>query len=109
VLLFVGDYRWLDRVIKVVVVLFTLSTVAATALVLPRVDWSTIRLLPSAGLFSDPAFVLFMVALVGWMPSAFDLSIWHLWIPRRQGEIRCHGRRSALDFNIGHLERRSWR
>ena len=106
VLLFVGHYRWLDRVIKLVVPLFTLSTLAATALVLPRVDWATIRLLPSAALFSDPASVLFMVALVGWMPSAFDISIWHsLWTlaRRRETQYAATVDEALLDFNIGYL------
>jgi Mn2+/Fe2+ NRAMP family transporter len=105
-LLFVGHYRWLDRAIKVVVPVFTLSTLAATALVLPRVDWVTIRLLPSAGLFSDPASILFIVALVGWMPSAFDLSIWHsLWTVARRQETRYAAtvNEALLDFNIGYL------
>jgi Mn2+/Fe2+ NRAMP family transporter len=106
IILFVGDYRWLDRVIKVVVALFTLSTLVATALVLPRVDWATIRLFPSAGLFSDPASVVFMVALVGWMPSAFDISIWHsLWTLARRRETRYAATvdEALLDFNIGYL------
>jgi Mn2+/Fe2+ NRAMP family transporter len=105
-ILFVGDYSWLDRVIKLVVALFTVSTVAATALVLPRVDWGTIRLLPSAELFSDPASVLFMVALVGWMPSAFDISIWHsLWTLARRQETKYAATvdEALLDFNIGYL------
>jgi len=106
VLLLVGRYRWLDRVVKVVVPLITLSTVAATALVLPRVDWSTLRLLPTARLFEDPAAVAFMVALVGWMPSAFDISIWHsLWTLARRRETRYAPsvREALLDFNIGYL------
>lgn len=106
ILLFVGHYRWLDRVIKLVVPLFTFSTLAATALVLPRVDWATIRLLPSAGLFSDPASVLFLVALVGWMPSAFDISIWHsLWTLARRQETQYAATvdEALLDFNIGYL------
>lgn len=105
-LLFVGHYRWLDLVIKVVVPLLTLSTLAATALVLPRVDWATIRLFPSGRLFSDPASVLFMVALVGWMPSAFDISIWHsLWTLARRRETRYAAtvNEALLDFNIGYL------
>ncbi|MCB1007504.1 MAG: Nramp family divalent metal transporter [Acidobacteria bacterium] len=105
-LLWVGRYRWLDRVVKVVVPLITLSTVAATLLVLPRVDWSTVRLLPSAGLFGDPAPVAFMVALVGWMPSAFDISIWHsLWTLARRRETG-HApsvREALLDFDIGYF------
>ncbi|MGH7826367.1 MAG: NRAMP family divalent metal transporter [Candidatus Binatia bacterium] len=105
-LLFVGHYRWLDRAIKVVVPLFTFSTLAATALVLPRVDWATIRLLPRPELFSDPASILFMVALVGWMPSAFDLSIWHsLWTLARRQETQYAATvdEALLDFNIGYL------
>ena len=105
-LLLVGRYRWLDRVVKVVVPLFTISTLLATALVLPRVDWSTIRLLPSAGLLADAASVTFLVALVGWMPSAFDISIWHsLWTLARRRETRYAPtvREALLDFNIGYL------
>jgi len=106
VLLLVGRYRWLDRVVKLVVPLITLSTVAATVLVVPRVDWSTIRLLPSAARFEDAAAVAFMVALVGWMPSAFDISIWHsLWTLARRRETRYAPsvREALLDFNIGYL------
>lgn len=105
-LLFVGHYKWLDKIIKLVVLLLTLSTFAATALVLPRVDWSTIRLIPRLDLFSDPASILFMVALVGWMPSAFDISIWHsLWTLARRRETHYVPtvREALLDFNIGYL------
>jgi purine-cytosine permease-like protein len=38
VLLATGGYRWLDRVGKVVVSVLALTTIAATALVLPRLD-----------------------------------------------------------------------
>ena len=106
VLLLVGHYRWLDRVVKLVAPLFTLSTLAATALVLSRVNWATIRFLPGAELFSDAASVMFMVALVGWMPSAFDISIWHsLWTVARRQETHYAATVSEalLDFNVGYL------
>ena len=106
VLLFIGHYKWLDAIIKVVVVVLTLSTFAATALVLPKVDWSTIRLLPDVALIADPKAVMFMVALVGWMPSAFDISIWHsLWTLARRHETEYTPtvKESLLDFNIGYF------
>jgi Mn2+/Fe2+ NRAMP family transporter len=106
VLLYIGHYRWLDRVIKLVVPLFTLSTVAATLLVIPQVDWTTIRLFPGAGMLSDPASLLFIVALVGWMPSAFDVSIWHsLWTVARCRQTRYEPTvgEALLDFNIGYV------
>lgn len=33
--------------------------------------------LPSADFLTDTPKVLFLVAFIGWMPSAFDISIWH--------------------------------
>jgi len=74
-----GGYRWLDRVGKAVVLVLTISTLVATALVLPRLD------LASASFFPDPAAlgpgdIVFMAALVGWMPSAIDVAVWQsIW------------------------------
>lgn len=105
-LLLVGRYRWLDRLNKVVVLVLTLTTVAATLLVLPKVPWGSIPLLPDASAFTDPRSVAFLVALVGWMPSAFDISIWHsLWTLARR-EQTGHAprvREAVLDFDIGYL------
>jgi Mn2+/Fe2+ NRAMP family transporter len=47
-----------------------------------------------------------MVALVGWMPSAFDISIWHsLWTLARRQETKYAATvdEALLDFNIGYL------
>lgn len=105
-LLVVGEYRWLDRIIKVVVAVLTLTTLIATVLILPRVDFASARFLPSAEMMSHPATVLAIVALVGWMPSAFDISIWNsLWTleKRRQSHGRVSFRAAMLDFRIGYV------
>ena len=105
-LLVIGQYKWLDKIIKAVVVVLTLSTLAATALVLPRVDFSSAQLVPSTVLFTDFSVIMFMVALVGWMPSAFDISIWHsLWTlaRRRETGYAATVKEALLDFNIGYL------
>lgn len=95
-----GGFRWLDRVIKVTVAILTLSTFVATALALPRIPWTQVDLIPHAW---DPMFV---AALVGWMPSAIDVAVWHsLWtIARRRdsGHAPTLGE-SLLDFRIGYL------
>ena len=101
----VGHYRWLDRIIKVVVVVLTVSTLSATILVLPKVDWSSFRLVPSADLLTS-GHLVFVAALVGWMPSAFDISIWHsLWtIARRRETGHAPSVRDALvDFKVGYF------
>ncbi len=105
-LLWIGHYRWLDRSIKCVVALLTVSTFAATLLALPQVDWSSARLWPQAGWLDDPLTLLMIVALVGWMPSAFDISIWHsLWtLARRRETAHAPTVRDALiDFNVGYV------
>ena len=105
-LLFLGSYRWLDRIIKVVVAVLTVSTLAATLLALPRVDWSSVRLWPAAAWLDDPGQLLMIVALVGWMPSAFDISIWHsLWTLARRRETTYAPtvKDALLDFNVGYL------
>ena len=101
-ILAVGRYRWLDAIIKVVVVVLTVSTVVATLLVLPQVDWSGTRWWPQPHVWRQP----FLVALAGWMPSAFDISVWHsMWTLARQRQTRHRPsvREALLDFRIGYL------
>lgn len=101
-LLATGGYRWLDRVGKVVVSTLALSTVVATALVLPRVDWGGASFWPTAISGADVAF---MAALVGWMPSAIDVSVWQsIWTLARNEETkhRASQRESSIDFHLGY-------
>ena len=101
-----GRYRCLDGVTKVLVALLTLSTIAATLAALPRVNLASFALWPPSTLWQDPRSVFFMAALVGWMPSAFDVSVWHsLWTlaRREQTEHAPSVNESLLDFNIGYL------
>jgi len=105
-LLAVGHYKWLDKIVKVVVALLTVTTLLATALALPKIDWGAMEWLPSADFLTDTPKVLFLVAFIGWMPSAFDISIWHsLWtLARRRETGHAPSVKDALiDFNVGYL------
>ncbi len=105
ILLSIGGYKWLDRFMKLVMPLLTLSTLAATVLALDRIEWSFPALLPT-GLFDDPKAILFMVALIGWMPSAIDISVWSsLWTVARAKQQHASGNlRAALaDFDAGYI------
>lgn len=104
-LLMVGDYRWLDRVSKALVVVLTLSTVVATALVLPRIPWSTLGVMPRV-MFEDVSAAFFTAALVGWMPSAIDVSVWHsLWAVAKikDNEQAPSLEAASFDFHLGYL------
>lgn len=104
-LLAVGQYRWLDRISKVVVVVLALSTLAATAVALPRLSGDALRLWPELAAFSRTD-LFFVAALVGWMPSAIDVSVWQsLWTlaRARDGGALPSPRDSSIDFHAGYL------
>ena len=102
-LLAIGRYAWLDRAIKLMIGLLTVSTIAATVLVLPRLPWRTMAGPALAGL--DRGDVAFAAALVGWMPSAIDIAVWSsLWTLARARQTGHHPsvRQAALDFDVGY-------
>jgi len=105
VLLFVGRYRLLDILIKLILALLAVSTLVAAAVTLPRADWSTLALLPHVG-GPTGIHLAFLLALVGWMPSAFDIAVWSsLWTLAKNdasGE-RVSVRGALLDFRIGYV------
>jgi len=103
ILLMTGHYKVLEKVIKGIVFGFTLLTTVCMLLVISRLDLSL-------SAFALPAFdvptVLFIVALVGFMPSPTDASILQsLWTVAR---AESKGRRatkeeSRFDFNVGYI------
>ncbi len=103
VVLRVGGYVILERLSKVFVAILTLSTLLATVLALPRIDWSGAQwALPEM----DTTTLAFVVALMGFMPSAIDLSVmqslWSVSHQQRTGQRRTlHA--TLLDFNIGYI------
>jgi len=105
-LLAVGRYRWLDRITKVVVAVLTLSTLLATILALSKVSWSTVSFVPAGAVFTDPAALFFIAALIGWMPSAIDVSVWQsLWTLAREKDsgVVPTADESSVDFHVGYI------
>src|SRR5690606_37745441 len=86
------------------IVLLTLSTVAALVALCWR-GQPVSTALPGASIW-NPAGIGFLIALMGWMPSAIDISVWSsLWTLERgkQTGYRPSLRESLLDFNIGYV------
>jgi Mn2+/Fe2+ NRAMP family transporter len=101
VLLAVGRFRWLDRVVKALVAVLTVSTVLATVLVLLR--WPGAMPEPEPWTATD---VFFAAALFGWMPSAIDISVWQsLWALERERDVqqRASVADALVDFHVGYI------
>jgi Mn2+/Fe2+ NRAMP family transporter len=103
VLLWMGRYKALDLAVKLILVVLAVSTVIAAAVTVPRIDISTLALWPrGAGAMVPFAFIL---ALMGWMPSAFDIAVWNsLWTLAKDETSgkRTSVRHARLDFFIGY-------
>jgi len=98
-----GRYSSLDSLIKIIGFVLLLSTLIAFLLVL-------IKGPVSDNLFPDVKYIksdiLFIIALMGWMPTAVDLSSWNsLWTLERikQTNFKPTLNQTIFEFNIGYL------
>lgn len=104
VILVLGGYHLLDRLVKVLMVILSVATLAATILVIPKIDWAISGMIVPRGIVSTDVF--FIVALLGMMPSSVDISVWHsLWsvAKARDSGHRPTLRESLTDFHIGYV------
>ncbi len=100
-LLLIGGYSWLERLSKVLIAFLTLATIAAAAIALPKVEWS------SAASFEwsvDPMALLFVIALAGFMPTSIGQSVdVSLWTLKSQEELASDERLSIDATRKGFL------
>jgi Mn2+/Fe2+ NRAMP family transporter len=104
-LLGVGRYKLLDMAIKFVLVLLAVSTLIAAIVTIPQADFATLTLWPDDVVGTVVPFA-FLLALMGWMPSAIDISVWSsLWTLAKNEATgtRATVADARLDFKIGYF------
>ncbi len=78
-ILSIGKFSVLDSLMKVVGLVLFVSTVIAFVVAIYRGPSANIREVVAPNVFDD-SNVIFLIALMGWMPTAVDLSTWaSLW------------------------------
>lgn len=101
-LILVADrFLWLERAIKWVIVLLAIATITAFLTAFSEGPVAT----PGATFDWAPAGIAFLLALMGWMPSPLDLSVWlSVWNKAKNATLhhRQSLRHTLLDFNIGY-------
>jgi Mn2+/Fe2+ NRAMP family transporter len=105
-LLWIGRFPLLDGAVKLILVVLALSTVAAAVVTLGRVDFSTAALLPEIGVARGAVSFGFLLALVGWMPSTVEVSVWSsLWTLAKDDAAggRASVKHARLDFFVGYV------
>ena len=101
-LLIIGKYKLLDNLMKIIIIVLTISTLVAVvaALLNNEQPISFKQILP------DNSFeIAFLIAFMGWMPAPLDISVFHsLWtIEKRKDDGEFNTKSAIFDFNIGYL------
>ncbi len=106
IILVVGQYKTLDSLIKAIGGILLISTLLAFIFALNHgPQGSQTNLLPTIN-WSDDGTILFLIALMGWMPTAVDMSAWtSLWTVERIKQTGYHPtlKESLFDFNFGYI------
>ena len=100
-ILWVGKYATLDRIVKWVILTLTITKIIAVGLA----SIKNITPLSLVQIFPAETNLLFLIAFMGWMPAPMDISIWHsLWIIEKNKELGAEVtmKESLFDFNVGY-------
>ncbi|EDP71562.1 transporter, NRAMP family protein [Flavobacteriales bacterium ALC-1] len=101
IILFLGKYSTLDKLIKVIIVTLTISTLVAVCFAFIEFDKpiTLVQMLPE-----NTTEIAFLIAFMGWMPAPLDISVWHsIWaIEKKKDEGEFAPKTALLDFNIGY-------
>ncbi|MDB4656046.1 divalent metal cation transporter [Flavobacteriales bacterium] len=100
-----GRYSLLDSLIKVIGSVLLISTIFAFVLALFKGPNPQIPEFIPPSIWDDRS-ILFIIALMGWMPTAVDLSAWNsLWTLERikQTGYKPSMKETLADFNLGYI------
>ena len=103
-ILLVGKFSILDKVMKLIIVVLSITTVVA---LIASFSGNNVKYEEYMTTFSftSKTNVLFLIALMGWMPAPLDISVWHsVWSVEKSKEIdqKIPLKAALLDFKIGY-------
>ena len=104
-ILSLGKYNALDSLIKIIGFVLLLTTLIAFGLTLAHGPIPKTTNFISPDIWDNTGF-LFLIALMGWMPTAVDLSAWNsLWTIERikQTGYKPELKETLFDFNFGYI------
>ncbi|AUC15284.1 iron transporter [Tenacibaculum sp. SZ-18] len=102
-ILSLGKYQFLDKLMKYIILFLTISTILAVSIAIGKNEMT----LPFEQILPKNAVgISFLIAFLGWMPAPLDISIWHsLWSIEKQKNTaeKVSVKKSIFDFNIGYF------
>lgn len=102
-ILLVGKYHLLNKLMKMVILLLTVTTLVT--LIAALLSHTKELHFTSSFDFGSHTDLFFLIALVGWMPAPLDISLWHSeWTlaERKEGGDVSNVKESTFDFKMGY-------
>lgn len=102
--LIVGHYKLLSTLLKWMMLILVVCSLIALLAAFNKLGFTPSGDAPVISLTSA-ASIAFIVALIGWMPTAIEVSVWHsLWtISRVDKPSKMSANNAVLDFNVGYF------
>ena len=102
IILVIGKYKTLDKIIKYIIIILAISTVTATFIAGKEfeMDINMIQIFPN-----DSIGIIFLIAFMGWMPAPLDVSVWHsIWALEKKKTLKDYTLKNSMyDFNVGYI------
>lgn len=100
IILLLGKYKVLDKMIKVIILILAISTIFSTGVA----SINSEEIFSFKQVFPSGSGLVFLVAFMGWMPAPLDISIWHsIWTLEKKKNQKISPKESLFDFNIGYF------
>lgn len=100
-----GHYGLLDKLMKIIILILTITSVAAVIMLLFD-NPGHYRAATVSFSFSDTAHLVFLATFLGWMPAPLDLSVWHsIWSQsKNESDDKITSMKETLfDFRVGYI------
>ncbi|PCJ91969.1 MAG: NRAMP family protein [Flavobacteriaceae bacterium] len=104
-ILIIGRYKFLETSLKFIITILFVALITTTALVIFNGKVAAVPNFKAPTIFNEVG-ILFLIGLVGWMPTAVEASGWiSLWsIEKQKAEKRNISLKEALlEFNTGYI------
>ena len=103
VILIIGKYNLLDKLMKYIIILLSISTITAVSIAFynSTESYDVSQILPSGSVE-----ITFLIAFLGWMPGPMDISIWHsIWSVEKSKNsfTKIKPKDAIFDFNVGYI------
>ena len=99
-ILWTGNYHYLDKIIKWIILILTLSTLIAVFVA----GSNNVNAIPFQQIFPKGSSLIFLAAFMGWMPAPMDISIWQsIWTLEKNKSNPVSVKDGLFDYRVGYM------